>query len=74
MAGGLLKQYKAFTFISKVDQIDLNTYAVTWTLEYEKLHEAITPPNAMMNFLISMTKDIENRYGQLQPRADQQCK
>ncbi|KAL8157578.1 kirola-like [Apium graveolens] len=74
VAGGLLKQYKAFTFISKVDQIDLNTYAVTWTLEYEKLHEAITPPNAMMNFLISMTKDIENRYGQLQPRADQQCK
>lgn len=69
MAGDLLKQYKAFTYISKVDQIDVNTYTVTWTLEYEKLHEAVTPPNAMMNFCIHVTKDIENRYRQLQPQC-----
>ncbi|KAL1803425.1 hypothetical protein ACET3Z_032072 [Daucus carota] len=69
VAGDPLKHYKAFTFISKVDKIDDNTYTVTWTIEYEKLNAAIPPPHEMMNFCVNVTKDIENRYLQLQPQC-----
>ncbi|XP_074373937.1 kirola-like [Apium graveolens] len=69
IAGDPLKQYKALTFMTKVDKIEDNAYTVTWTLKYEKLNEAIPPPNAMMNFCVYVTKDIENRYLQLQPQC-----
>lgn len=69
VGGDPLKQYKAFTFVSKVDKTDDDTYIVTWTIEYEKLHEAVPPPNAMMNHCIQVTKDIENRHLQLQPQS-----
>ncbi|XP_073137967.1 kirola-like [Henckelia pumila] len=56
--GDLLELYKKFdaTFhVDTHDDIDL----VTWTLEYEKLHEDVEEPLTVLGLCINLTRDIE---------------
>ncbi|KZV56137.1 MLP-like protein 34-like [Dorcoceras hygrometricum] len=59
--GDLLELYKTLTATFHVDKhgdIDL----VTWTLEYEKLHEDVEDPLTLLGLTIKLTNDIENHH------------
>ncbi|KAK4479146.1 hypothetical protein RD792_014657 [Penstemon davidsonii] len=59
LEGDLMKLYKDITLhIDTKDGIDL----VTWTLEYETLHDDVEHPISLLSFFIDMTKDIENHH------------
>ncbi|KAK4479147.1 hypothetical protein RD792_014658 [Penstemon davidsonii] len=61
LEGDLMKLYKDFLItlhIDTKDGIDL----VTWTLEYETLHDDVEHPISLLSFFIDMTKDIENHH------------
>uniref|UniRef100_A0A2C9U704 Bet v I/Major latex protein domain-containing protein n=1 Tax=Manihot esculenta TaxID=3983 RepID=A0A2C9U704_MANES len=62
IAGDPLKEYKNFKFIVQAIPKGKGSL-VHWTMEYEKIHENISNPNTLMEFLIHCTNDI---YAHLQ--------
>ncbi|KAK4479144.1 hypothetical protein RD792_014655 [Penstemon davidsonii] len=61
LEGDLMKLYKDFLItlhIDTKDGIDL----VTWTLEYETLHDDVEHPISLLSFFIDMTKVIKNHH------------
>ncbi|KAK2973063.1 hypothetical protein RJ640_023560 [Escallonia rubra] len=59
--GNLLELYKTFLVKIHVDTKGENNL-VTWTFEYEKLHEGIEDPTTTMDFLVKITKEIETHH------------
>ncbi|CAK9152121.1 unnamed protein product [Ilex paraguariensis] len=59
--GDLMKLYKTFTAIVQVDKKGENNL-VTWTFEFEKLNEGVEDPNTLMDFCLTLTKDIEAHH------------
>ncbi|KAK4479142.1 hypothetical protein RD792_014653 [Penstemon davidsonii] len=61
LEGDLMKLYKDFLItlhIDTKDGIDL----VTWTLEYETLHDDVEHPISLLAYFIDITKDIESHH------------
>ncbi|MGD7433561.1 MLP family protein, partial [Ralstonia pseudosolanacearum] len=56
--GDLMEQFKVMKLIVHVDTNGEDNL-VTWTLEYEKLNEAVPDPHTLMEFCLHVTKDIE---------------
>ncbi|KAK1380597.1 Kirola [Heracleum sosnowskyi] len=61
LEGDLMELYKSFLITIHVDTKGEDNL-VTWTLDYEKLHEDVEDPNSFMEFLIHLTKDIESHH------------
>ncbi|KAM7463432.1 hypothetical protein LguiA_031553 [Lonicera macranthoides] len=59
--GDLLHSYKSFRFTMHVDKIG-EKHLVTWTLDYEKIHEDIPHPTKVIDLVLSVTKDIETHH------------
>ncbi|KAK3011327.1 hypothetical protein RJ639_011714 [Escallonia herrerae] len=59
--GDLFELYKNFVLTLHVDTKGANNL-VTWTMEYEKRSEDIDDPNTLMDFFVSLTKDIETHH------------
>lgn len=59
--GDLLETYKSFKGTCHVDKEGEDSL-VTWTFEYEKLHEKVEDPHTLMDFIVSVTKDIESHH------------
>ncbi|XP_057428055.1 MLP-like protein 43 [Lotus japonicus] len=59
--GDIDPHYKNFTLILQViDNKDSHAVA-RWTIEYEKLHEDIEPPNGYMEYFNKLTRDVDNQ-------------
>ncbi|CAK9180273.1 unnamed protein product [Ilex paraguariensis] len=56
--GSLLDLYKTMIITVDVDTKGKSS-VVTWTFEYEKLNEDVEDANALVDFHLVMTKDIE---------------
>ncbi|KAK1380598.1 MLP-like protein 34-like [Heracleum sosnowskyi] len=59
--GDLLEMYKNFKAICHVDK-EGEDNSVTWTFEYEKLHENVDDPHTLMDFIVGVTKDIKSHH------------
>ncbi|KAL7181340.1 hypothetical protein ACSBR1_040261 [Camellia fascicularis] len=59
--GDLMQLYKTFIVTVHVDTKGENNL-VTWNFEYEKLNEAVEEPTTLMDFCITVTKDIETHH------------
>ncbi|XP_071691880.1 kirola-like [Rutidosis leptorrhynchoides] len=61
IGGDILEAYK--TFMTTVD-VDTNgeENVVTWTFHYEKLNGSVPNPDSLMDFALSVTKDIETHH------------
>ncbi|CAI9112868.1 OLC1v1013368C1 [Oldenlandia corymbosa var. corymbosa] len=59
--GDLLELYKNISVTAHVET-NGETNLVTWTIEYEKLHEGIPDPNTLMDLCLQLTKDIESHH------------
>ena len=59
--GDLMQLYKTFIITVHVDTKGENNL-VTWNFEYEKLNEAVEEPTTLMDFCITVTKDIETHH------------
>ncbi|CAI9096014.1 OLC1v1032074C2 [Oldenlandia corymbosa var. corymbosa] len=59
--GDLMELYKTFVITVHVDTVGQNNL-VTWTFEYEKQKESVPEPNSLMEFCLSVTKDIETHH------------
>ncbi|XP_047307522.1 kirola-like [Impatiens glandulifera] len=59
IGGDLTELYKTFIVTIQVNSHG-ESNLVTWTLEYEKLEEDVEDPHTLMDFFITMTKDIED--------------
>ncbi|KAL4586718.1 hypothetical protein LXL04_011361 [Taraxacum kok-saghyz] len=57
--GTLLELYKSFVFIIQVD-IKGPKHLVIWNLIYEKRNENVHDPNALMEFCLNFSKDIDD--------------
>ncbi|KAL4571772.1 hypothetical protein LXL04_018537 [Taraxacum kok-saghyz] len=58
IGGDLQELYK--TFVSNVRvETDGSDNIVTWTIDYEKLSPSVPDPDALLDFAIKTTKDIE---------------
>ncbi|KAI3730657.1 hypothetical protein L1987_61829 [Smallanthus sonchifolius] len=59
IGGDIFDTFKSFLITVQVDtKGDENI--VTWTFNYEKLNEKVEDPNSLMDFVINITKDMEN--------------
>ncbi|KAG8366733.1 hypothetical protein BUALT_Bualt17G0110100 [Buddleja alternifolia] len=67
--GDLMKVYKTFKLRVHVDTNGEDNL-VTWTLEYEKLHEDVPDPHTLMDFCLKVTKDIETHHLPPAPKPD----
>jgi len=56
--GDLLNSYKYFVCTMHVEKLG-EKHLVTWSLEYEKLHEDIPHPTNVVELVLSVTKEIE---------------
>lgn len=61
IGGDILDAYKSFLITVHVDTHGEEN-VVTWTFNYEKLHENIPDPDSLMDFVHSVTKDIETHH------------
>ncbi|KAK4430314.1 Kirola [Sesamum alatum] len=59
--GDLMELYKTFKLTVHVDT-NGDDNLVTWTIEYEKLNEDVPDPDSVMEFCLSVTKDIEKHH------------
>ncbi|XP_019160365.1 PREDICTED: kirola-like [Ipomoea nil] len=66
IGGEILEDYKSFIIICQVHTNDDN-HLVTWTIEYEKLKEEIPEPFSYLEFLLDITKDMEDHHANLKP-------
>ncbi|KAK9063684.1 hypothetical protein SSX86_017555 [Deinandra increscens subsp. villosa] len=58
IGGDIFDTFKSFLITVQVDtKGDENI--VTWTMDYEKLNENVEDPNSLMDFVISISKDME---------------
>ncbi|XAR72232.1 hypothetical protein NMG60_11018802 [Bertholletia excelsa] len=59
--GDLIELYKTFIATVHVDtKGDKNL--VTWTFEYEKLNEGVEDPTTLLDWVVTLTKDIEAHH------------
>ncbi|KAK1380611.1 MLP-like protein 34-like [Heracleum sosnowskyi] len=65
--GNVLEIYKNFKVTCHVDT-EGEDHLVTWTFEYEKMHEDVEDPHTLMDVLVGITKDIESHH--LDPKTD----
>ncbi|CAI9296882.1 unnamed protein product [Lactuca saligna] len=61
IGGDILEAYKTFLITVHVDT-NGEENIVTWTFHYEKLNENIDDPQTLMDFCLTVTKDIENHH------------
>ncbi|XP_073154251.1 kirola-like [Henckelia pumila] len=61
LEGDLMEKYKAFLITIHVENKG-ETELVTWTLEYEMLHDDVEHPLSLLSFFIDLTKDIETHH------------
>ncbi|PWA64306.1 kirola [Artemisia annua] len=61
IGGDILEAYKNFLITVHVDTHGEEN-VVTWTFHYEKLNENIPEPDSLMDFVLSVTKDIETHH------------
>ncbi|GKE12277.1 kirola-like protein [Tanacetum coccineum] len=59
--GDILEAYKDFLITVHVDTHGEENL-VTWTFHYEKLNENIPEPDGLMEFVLTVTKDIETHH------------
>ena len=59
--GDLTELFKTMIIIVHVDTKGENNL-VTWTFKYEKLNEDVPDPETLMDFCITVTKDIETHH------------
>ncbi|XP_049392919.1 kirola-like [Solanum stenotomum] len=59
--GDILEDYKSFYVTVHVETKGENN-SVTWILEYEKKNANVPDPHTLMEFLLNVTKDIENHH------------
>lgn len=65
--GNVLEIYKNFKLTCHVDTEGVD-HLVTWTFEYEKMHEDVEDPHTLMDVIVGITKDIESHH--LDPKVD----
>ncbi|KAK4373357.1 hypothetical protein RND71_008741 [Anisodus tanguticus] len=61
IGGDLLEEYKSFSFTVHVETKHVNNL-VTWILEYEKKNANVPDPDALMEFCLNVSKDIETHH------------
>ncbi|XP_071686057.1 kirola-like [Rutidosis leptorrhynchoides] len=61
IGGDILEDYKNFLITVHVDTHGEEN-VVTWTFHYEKLNESVPNPDSLMDFVLSVTKDIEAHH------------
>ncbi|XP_019160364.1 PREDICTED: kirola-like [Ipomoea nil] len=64
--GDPLKSYKSFILTCQVDS-NGDDHFVSWTIDYEKLKEEIPEPLTYLDFLLKMTKEMEDHHAKLKP-------
>ena len=60
LEGDLLEQYKDFVVSAHVEKKGEDIELVTWTLDYEMLHEDVGHPLSLFSYFIDITKHIED--------------
>nr|GMD24837.1 kirola-like [Ipomoea batatas] len=66
IGGEILEDYKSFIITCEV-HTDGDNHLVTWTIEYEKVKEEIPEPLSYLDFLLDITKDMEDHHANLKP-------
>ncbi|XP_019160091.1 PREDICTED: kirola-like [Ipomoea nil] len=66
IGGDLMESHKSFIITCHVDSNGDDNF-VTWTIEYEKLKEEIPEPLTYLEFLLNMTKDMDDHHAKLKP-------
>lgn len=59
--GNVLEIFKNFKLTCHVDT-EGEDHVVTWTFEYEKMHEDVEDPHTLMDVIVGITKDIESHH------------
>ncbi|XVF85390.1 hypothetical protein PTKIN_Ptkin17bG0114100 [Pterospermum kingtungense] len=59
--GDLMEEYKSFVIHMQASPNPMGESGsiVHWTLEYERLHDAIAHPETLLQFCVDMSKDID---------------
>ncbi|KAK2407606.1 MLP protein [Trifolium repens] len=57
--GDIDKHYKVFKLIIEIIDKSGGSGALKWTIDYEKNNEDIHPPNGWMEYLTTLTKDLD---------------
>ncbi|MCD7460664.1 hypothetical protein HAX54_044078 [Datura stramonium] len=72
--GDILEEYKSFYLTVHVETKGEDNF-VTWILEYEKLNSDVPDPHSLMNFVLSVSKDIETHHlkGKLVAEIEIKC-
>ncbi|CAA2972517.1 kirola-like [Olea europaea subsp. europaea] len=61
LEGDVMEFYKTFTITAQVETKD-DIDHVTWTLEYEMLHEDVPHPISWLAYYIDITVDVETHH------------
>ena len=61
VGGHLLEEFKSCVLSVHVDTKGEDNL-VTWTIDYEKLNEGVKDPTSYLDFLLSITRDIEAHH------------
>nr|ACH72969.1 major latex-like protein [Panax ginseng]4REH_A Chain A, Major latex-like protein [Panax ginseng]4REI_A Chain A, Major latex-like protein [Panax ginseng]4REJ_A Chain A, Major latex-like protein [Panax ginseng] len=59
--GHLFEEFKSIVFSVHVDTKGEDNL-VTWSIDYEKLNESVKDPTSYLDFLLSVTRDIEAHH------------
>ncbi|XP_051148881.1 kirola-like [Andrographis paniculata] len=59
--GDLMEDFKDFLIVFHIETKN-NIDLVTWTLDYEMLHEDVVHPTTLLAYFIEVTKDIEAHH------------
>lgn len=59
--GDMLDSYKAMAITVHVETKGEN-HLVTWTFDYEKLHEDVGEPHKLMELALNVTLDVETHH------------
>ncbi|GMI82417.1 MLP-like protein 43, major latex protein like 43 [Hibiscus trionum] len=60
LEGDIMEEYKSFLFTLQVSPKSGGSGSVVyWTMEYEKRHEAIDPPQTLLQLTVDISKDID---------------
>ncbi|XVE52884.1 hypothetical protein DITRI_Ditri02bG0160100 [Diplodiscus trichospermus] len=58
--GDILNEYKYFKMtIKATPKSDGEGSVVNWTMEYERMHEGVTHPEALLNLATKVSKDVD---------------
>ncbi|XVF18288.1 hypothetical protein REPUB_Repub11eG0008300 [Reevesia pubescens] len=63
--GGILNEYKYFKMtIKATPKSEGEGSVVTWTMEYERMHEGVAHPETLLNLATKVSKDVDSHLTQ----------